>query len=183
MSIDVEGRHQVAPDQSYIIVANHQSLLDIFVVYGFTGLNIRWVMKKELRSIPIFGLACERMGHIIVDRSDTKAAVESINKARGKIKNGVSVVFFAEGTRSRKGEVKQFRKGAFRLAQELGLPILPISIHDTNKVLPSDTLDWAPGRVKLKLHEPIPTKGLDLEDIDAIGEQTRQVIGKALAES
>jgi len=146
-------------------------------------MNIRWVMKKELRAIPIFGLACERMGQIIVDRSNTKAAVESINKARSKIRDGVSIVFFAEGTRSREGEVKQFRKGAFRLAQKLGIPVLPVSIHGAGKILPSDTLDWAPGDVKVMLHEPIPTKDLGLEDVDALGEQTRQVIGKVLAES
>ncbi|MBQ62847.1 MAG: 1-acyl-sn-glycerol-3-phosphate acyltransferase [Gammaproteobacteria bacterium] len=183
MRIEVESDEKVAPGQSYVIVSNHQSLVDILTLYGYSGMNIRWVMKKELRAIPIFGLACERMGQIIVDRSNTKAAVESINKARSKIRDGVSIVFFAEGTRSREGEVKQFRKGAFRLAQKLGIPVLPVSIHGAGKILPSDTLDWAPGDVKVMLHEPIPTKDLGLEDVDALGEQTRQVIGKVLAES
>ena len=136
--------------------------------------------------VPILGicygmqLACEMMGQIIIDRSDTQAALESINSARGRIKNGLSIIFFAEGTRSRKGEVEQFKKGAFRLAQELSVPILPVSIHDTNKVLPSNSMDWHPGHVKLKFHDPIPTVGLTSEDVSALGEQTRQVIGEAV---
>jgi len=163
-------------------VANHQSLADIYVVYGYSGIDFKWVMKKELRSIPLFGLACEMMGHIIVDRSNTTAALESINLARNRIKDGISVVFFAEGTRSRKGEVDQFKKGAFRLALELGLPVLPVSIHNTNKVLPSDTLDWHPGHVKLKFHQPISTTGMGTKDINALRDQTRIVIADALAQ-
>lgn len=182
VSVEVQGRELVNPEQSYIIVANHQSLADIYVVYGYSGIDFKWVMKKELRSIPLFGLACELMGHIIVDRSNTTAALESINLARSRIKDGISVVFFAEGTRSRKGEINQFKKGAFRLALELGLPVLPISIHNTNKVLPSDTLDWHPGHVKLKFHDPISTTGLDTKDISALRDQTRIVIADALTQ-
>ena len=182
MSIEVQGKEIVDPRQSYIVVANHQSLLDIYVIYGYSGIDFKWVMKKELRSIPLFGLACEMMGHIIVDRSNTTAALESIDLARSRIKDGMSVVFFAEGTRSRKGEVDQFKKGAFRLALELGLPVLPISIHNTNKVLPSDTLDWNPGHVKLKFHDPIPTTGMNMKDISALRDQTRMVIAEAVAQ-
>ena len=182
MSIEVQGKEIVDPQQSYVVVANHQSLLDIYVIYGYSGIDFKWVMKKELRSIPLFGLACEMMGHIIVDRSNTTAALESIDLARSRIKDGMSVVFFAEGTRSRKGEVDQFKKGAFRLALELGLPVLPISIHNTNKVLPSDTLDWQPGHVKLKFHDPISTTGMVKKDISALRDQTRIVIAEAVAE-
>ena len=180
MTIEIDGREKITTGQSYIIVANHQSLLDIYVLYGYIGMNIRWVMKKELRSIPVFGLACEMMGQIIIDRSNTQAALESINSARSRIKDGLSVIFFAEGTRSRKGGVEQFKKGAFRLAQELSVPILPVSIHDTRKLLPSDTLDWHPGHVKLKFHDPIPTVGLTSDDVSALGEQTREIIRQAL---
>ncbi len=180
MSIKTYGREKVDKNQSYVVVANHQSLLDIYVVYGYSGIDFKWVMKKELRSIPIFGLACEMMGHIIVDRSNTKAALESINRARARIRDGISVVFFAEGTRSRDGEVEQFKKGAFRFALELGLPILPISIHNTCRILPSDTRDWYPGEVKLKFHDPISTEGLDSTDILSLRDRTRKVIADAL---
>lgn len=180
MTIEITGFEKTIAGQSYIIVSNHQSLVDIYVLYGYVGMDIRWVMKKELRSIPVFGLACEMMGQIIIDRSNTQAAVASINAARNKIKDGLSVIFFAEGTRSNDGEVERFKKGAFRLAVELGVPILPVSIHDTNRVLPSNTLDWHPGHVKLKFHDPIPTDGLTSEHVLALGEQTRDVIRRAL---
>jgi 1-acyl-sn-glycerol-3-phosphate acyltransferase len=181
-SIEVQGKEIVDPQQSYVVVANHQSLVDIYVIYGYSGIDFKWVMKKELRSIPLFGLACEMMGHIIIDRSNATAALESIDLARSRIKHGMSVVFFAEGTRSRKGEIDQFKKGAFRLAIELGLPILPISIHNTNKVLPSDTLNWQPGHVKLKFHDPISTTGMEKKDITALRDQTRAVIADAVAQ-
>jgi 1-acyl-sn-glycerol-3-phosphate acyltransferase len=183
MTIEIHGREKVARGQSYIIVANHQSLVDIYVLYGYLGMDIRWVMKKELRVIPVFGLACEMMGQIIIDRSDTESALASINSARSRIRDGLSVIFFAEGTRSRQGTVKHFKKGAFRLAQEIGIPILPVSIHDTSKVLPSDSLDWHPGHVKLKFHDPIPTTGLTSEDLAALGERTQAVIEQALRSS
>ncbi|MEX2326995.1 MAG: lysophospholipid acyltransferase family protein, partial [Pseudomonadales bacterium] len=84
MQVDVVGRDKVAPGQSYIIVANHQSLVDIYVLYGCLDMDIKWVMKKELRSVPVLGIACEMMGHIIVDRSNTEAALQSINAARDR---------------------------------------------------------------------------------------------------
>ena len=87
--------------QSYVIVSNHQSQYDILLMYGWLGTDFRWVMKKELRRVPVLGLACEKLGHIYVDRSDSAAAVASLNAARKKLVNGTSVVFFPEGTRSR----------------------------------------------------------------------------------
>lgn len=181
MRINVVGKEKVIPGQSYIIVANHQSLVDIYVLYGYLGMDIKWVMKKELRAVPVLGMACEMMGHIIVDRSNTDAALQSINAARDRIKNGISVVFFPEGTRSRNGELRPFKKGAFRLAQELGLPILPVTIHDTRKVLPSDTTEIVPGKVTLEFNDPIPTKGLSQAEIALLSDQVRSAITNSLA--
>lgn len=182
ISVDVEGAENVQPGQSYVIVANHQSLIDIYVLYGCSGVEIKWVMKKELRAIPVLGIACEAMGHIIIDRSNTEAAIESINNASNRITDGISVVFFPEGTRSRTGELKAFKKGAFRLAQDLKLPILPISIHDTNKLLPSDTMDLHPGKVKMRFHPPIPVEEVTNMEVEALATKSRDIIGRALAE-
>ena len=180
VSIDVEGREKVDPDQSYVIVANHQSMIDIYVLYGYLGIDIKWVMKKELRAVPFLGIACEKMGHILIDRTNTGAALDSINQARDKIAGGISIVFFAEGTRSRSGELKNFKKGAFRLAQELGLPILPVTIYNTRYVLPSDTLDLMPGKVKLRFNDPIETSNLAPGDVTALANETREVIRRSL---
>lgn len=178
MKVTVEGREHLAENQSYVLAANHLSLVDIYLLYGFTGVDLKWVMKQELRKVPILGLACELMGHIYVDRSNTDAAVASIEKARAKIKDGMCVVFFPEGTRSRTNELRRFKKGAFRMAQDLSIPIVPVSIHDTNKILPSDTTDWRPGSVKLVFHEPI--QSAELIDINQVANKTREVIVAAL---
>lgn len=177
MKVNVEGRERLQPGQSYILVANHLSLVDIYLLYGFTGLDLKWVMKKELRRVPVLGKACEMMGHIYVDRSNTEAALQSIEAARERVRDGMCVVFFPEGTRSRTTELRPFKKGAFRMALDLGIPVVPISIHNTQKVLPSDTLDWRPGRVKLIFHEPVQVTPENLNDI---ARETRQIIVDAL---
>ncbi len=180
MSIKIEGKENLTPGQSYVLAANHLSLVDIYVLYGFTGLNIRWVMKEELRKVPVLGLACDMMGHIYVDRSNTELALASITEARSRITDGVCVVFFPEGTRSRTSELRQFKKGAFRMANDLAIPVVPVSIHDTNRILPSGTLDWRPGKVKLRFHEPIPAGDLDAGEISELTTRTRDIIVAAL---
>ncbi len=181
MKVTVKDRDQIDPGQSYVIVANHQSLVDIYVLYGFSGLNTKWVMKQELRSIPVFGLAAESMGHILIDRKNTVAAVASIENAREKISNGTSVVFFAEGTRSRTGELKSFKIGAFRLAQELGLPVLPVAIHGARDILAPDSLHLSPGRVMLEFCKPISTEGIGIDGIGELSQQARSAIQSALS--
>jgi 1-acyl-sn-glycerol-3-phosphate acyltransferase len=177
VSVRVEGEAQLQPGQSYVIVANHQSQFDILVLYGFLGRDIKWVMKQELRQVPVLGAACAAMGHILIDRSDTDAALASINSARHRIRDGMSVVFFPEGTRSRSNELEPFKKGAFRLAQELQLPILPVTILGTRKILPATTLDLHPGEVTMVMHPPIDSQGMDLPTLI---QQTRQVMLETL---
>lgn len=184
VSVDVEGREKILPNQSYVIAANHQSLYDIYVLYGYSGIDSKWVMKKELRSIPLLGLTAQTMGHIIIDRSSPEQAIETINQAKERLRNGISVVFFAEGTRSRDGNLLPFKKGAFRLALDLQLPILPVSIHGSRKVLPSDTMELTPGRIKMVFHDPIPVPPDDSSGtaVSTLLNQTRQVLGDALRE-
>ncbi len=178
MSVTVQGKENLQPGQSYVLAANHLSLADIYVLYGFTGLDLKWVMKRELRIVPVLGYACYMMGHIYVDRSDTNRALTSIQSARARIRDGMCIVFFPEGTRSRTRELRQFKKGAFRMAQDLGIPVVPISIHNTNRVLPPDTLDWRPGSVKLIFHEPIDVD--EQTNINDLAAETRDIIVRAL---
>ena len=155
IGVQTTGKEHIKQGQSYVVVANHQSLLDIYLLYGYLGIDVKWVMKQELRAVPVLGLACEMMGHVIVDRSNTASALASMERARERIKDGMSVIFFAEGTRSRSGELKPFKKGAFRMAQELNLPILPITIQNTRHILPSDTIDLRPGVTRMTVGKPI----------------------------
>ena len=176
MLVAVCGRENVDPGQSYVIVSNHQSHFDIFVLYGWLDIDFKWVMKQELRKVPVIGIACERLGHIYVDRSRREAALASLNAAKQRIVDGTSVLFFPEGTRSRDNQLRPFKKGAFRMALDLQLPILPITIQGTGDILPSDTLDLYPGRVTMTIHPPIAVEDYDHTQLDALIARTRKVI-------
>ncbi|GAB6095709.1 lysophospholipid acyltransferase family protein [Desulfatiferula olefinivorans] len=156
MTVRVHGREHIDPGQSYVIVANHQSLYDIYVLYGWLGVDFKWVMKKELERVPALGPACKALGHIFIDRSNTVAAVASINAAREKINGGTSVVFFPEGSRSADGKTGAFKKGAFKMALDLGLPVLPITLSGTGKILQKGTTNLMPGTADMIIHPPIP---------------------------
>jgi 1-acyl-sn-glycerol-3-phosphate acyltransferase len=181
MRVRVEGRQNIDPHQSYVLVSNHQSQYDIFVLYGWLGIDFRWVMKKELRSVPAIGLACERLDHIFIDRSDRAAAVATLEVAKKKIVNGTSVMFFPEGTRSRDGKLQRFKKGAFRMAIDLGLPILPLTVTGTRDVLPADTSDLMPGSARLIIHKPISVEGVTREQCPELSDRVRTVIASGLS--
>ena len=156
MFVNVSGRENVDKKQSYIIISNHQSAYDIFLLYGWLGVDFRWIMKKELRKIFAVGYACEKVGHIFIDRSSPKAAFKSLEEAKYKLVNGTSVVIFPEGTRTGSNKMRSFKRGAFKMAYDLDLPILPVSIVDTHKVFGKGFFNLKPGKVKLKIHRPIP---------------------------
>lgn len=173
----VKGREHIEKGQSYVITANHQSLFDIFIMYGWLGIDIRWVMKHELRNVPVLGIACKRVGHIFVNRSNTKASLESINQAKKDIVDGTSVIFFPEGTRSRDGRLGKFKKGAFKLAFDLQLPVLPVTIKGSGKVLPSGTMDLKPGKIEMIIHPPIDIKKYnENKDFDKLVDDARCAI-------
>jgi 1-acyl-sn-glycerol-3-phosphate acyltransferase len=182
MPVRVDGHEHVDPEQSYVVVSNHQSHFDILVLYGWLGIDIRWVMKKELRTVPALGVACERLGHIYIDRSNHQAAIESINAAGKRITGGTSVLFFPEGTRSDDGKLRRFKKGAFRFAIDAGLPILPVTVVGTNQVLPARRYDLRPGRALLVIHEPVSTEDLATVDLPGLSDRVRTIIGSALSD-
>jgi 1-acyl-sn-glycerol-3-phosphate acyltransferase len=155
LRVEVHGREHAVPGQSYIIMSNHQSQFDILSFYGHWGRQFRWVMKESLRRFPGIGWYCSAGGHIFLDRSSHERAVESLKAARPLLADGISVVMFPEGTRSRDGRLQSFKKGGFMMALELGLPILPISISGSRHVLPPDTLWLLPGSIRIQVHPPI----------------------------
>ena len=181
MQVKVTGRHHVDERRSYVIVANHQSQFDIFVVYGWLGVDFKWVMKQELRKIPGIGIGCEKVGHIFIDRSNHEKALASLQAAKEKIVNGTSVIFFPEGTRSKDGSLGTFKKGAFKMAIDLSLPILPITIKGTKEILPPSSIDLFPGKVQMIIHEPIDTEAFTDDNLDDLMNLTRRVIESGLA--
>jgi len=183
MSVKMIGRENIDPNQSYVVVSNHQSNMDIIALYGFLGIDFRWVMKQELRSVVGLGTACAALGHIYIDRSNHEAAIRSINEARERITGGTSVIFFPEGTRSENGRLKQFKKGAFRFAINTGLPILPVTVDGTAEVLPARRYDLRPGRVRLVIHKPITMDDPAGSGVSTLSNRVKEIIGSALPEA
>ena len=180
MRVSVSGREHIDPTQSYVIVSNHQSLFDSLVIYGWLGVDFRWIMKQELRKVPALGYSCEKLEHIYIDRSNAKATVASLNAAKAKIVNGTSVLFFVEGTRSKDGQLLPFKAGAFQMALKMKLPILPITIVGTKNILPAGTTHLWPGKAKLIIHQPIPTIEYNRKQIKELMEITRKQMVSAL---
>jgi 1-acyl-sn-glycerol-3-phosphate acyltransferase len=176
-SVVMRGRYKIDPDRSYIVMSNHQSHFDVWALIAYLPLQLRWVMKIELRSIPVFGLGCEKLGMIYVDRGDSDKARESLETAKDKIRAGASVVFFPEGTRSPDGLIHEFKKGGFVMALGTETPILPITINGSRYALPKDMpLLMKPGNIEIIIHDPVEVSGLTYEDRDALMDEIRGII-------
>lgn len=152
------GLEKIDLQRSYVIAANHQSIFDIFAIYGWLPNIFKWIMKAELRKIPLVGKACESAGHIFINRSNPIAAKLSLDKAEQQLVNGVSVVVFPEGTRTRSGAMGSFKKGAFRMATDLGLPILPITIRGSFDRISRKSIYVYPGTIEMIFHDAVDVK-------------------------
>lgn len=175
--VTVEGGEHAHRGQSYVVVINHQSQYDILVVYGWLQLDLKWVIKQELRKMPGIGLGCEKAGHIFVDRRNPKQASKAIREALARLGNGVGILFFPEGTRSLDGHLLPFKKGAFRLSNEQEIPILPVTLVGTRDILPARSLKPFPGSVRMVIHPAIMPQG---KDVDQLMEETRSAISSAM---
>jgi len=178
VSMTVSGDEFVDKDQPYIVMANHQSHYDVLALIGYLPLPLRWVMKIELKKVPIFGIACEKVGHIYIDRGKSEEARQSLKVAVEKIRAGSSVVFFPEGTRSPDGKLKAFKKGGFVMALEAQVPILPVTVVGGRSILPKKSLRILPGDMKIIMHKPISVEGYTYETREKLVEQVRKVIEK-----
>ena len=154
--LEVHGREHMAPSETYLVMSNHRSLYDIPVLFEVIGSNIRMITKRELFQVPIFGKALEAGGFISIDRRNRHAAIRSLEQARALLASGTHVWIAPEGTRSRTGELLPFKKGAFYLAMDAGLPILPVTLIGTHQALPAKGVRSTPGaHVRVQIHAPI----------------------------
>jgi len=133
--VTVKGVDNIRIGQSYVFVSNHQSNFDIFVIYGWLPVVFKWLMKKEISRIPLVGVACRAAGHIAIDRGHARAASESLQAVEKQLVNGVSTVIFPEGTRTHDGKVARFKRGAFQIAWDLNLPVIPIRLEGCYEVM------------------------------------------------
>jgi len=183
LPMKVEGQEHLESDQSYVFVANHQGIFDIFVIYGYLGRNFKWMMKYQLGKIPFVGYACRKSHQIFVDKRGPKKIQKTYETAREILQEGYSVTVFPEGARSFTGHMGKFRKGAFALADELQLPVVPLTINGSFDVLPRtrgfiNLVDWHP--LSLTIHQPIYPVGRGPENVDATMRQAYESVMSAL---
>lgn len=155
VKVDVRGRENIEKNKSYIFVCNHQGAFDIWVIYGYLNHNFKWLMKKSLEKIAFVGYACKRSGHVFVDSNSIQSIRETIDTARHRLTDGMSLVIFPEGTRSKTGQIGDFKRGAFLLAAEFRLPVVPLSINGAFDIMPKDSYFPRRGKVILTIHKPI----------------------------
>lgn len=180
--VKVKGREKLHKHTSYVFVPNHQGAFDIFLVYGFLGRSFKWMMKRSLRKIPLVGKACESAGHIFVDRSNPKTILTTMRQAEKSLQNGVSLVVFPEGARSFTGHMGSFKRGAFQLADELQLAVVPVTIDGSFNILPR-TAKWIHRhRMTMTIHDPIFPKGKGMENIKATMQEAYNAVESALPE-
>jgi len=183
VGVSVEGAENADPQKTYVVVCNHQSQYDIFLVYGWLMLDLKWVLKAELRKAPGVGIGCEKAGHIFVDRNNPEQARKAVRDALESVGDGVGVLFFAEGTRSPDGRLRRFKKGAFRVATSQSLPILPVTIIGTRDIQKPKSMLVFPGKVRMVIHPAIEPKGKENgEDVLELMSRTRYAIASALPE-
>lgn len=181
LPVHIEGREHMDPKQSYVFVANHQGAFDIFLIFGFLNRHFKWVMKESLRNIPLVGRACEAADFIFISHNPKKIQ-DSHARARRILQGGVSVVVFPEGARTWDGKMIPFKRGAFQLACELQLPVLPMTIDGSFHVLPrSAGFNFVHRHsLSLTIHEPIQPDGKGIEAERALMSEAQSVIQSVL---
>lgn len=176
--VRVSGRENLKRGQSYVFVSNHQGAFDIFIIYGHLCRNFKWMMKYQLRKIPFVGAACEAAHFIFVDKRGPSKIKKTYENARHTLRDGMSVVVFPEGARTFTGHMGVFKRGAFMLADELQLPVVPLTINGSFNVMPRTNkwyhIDRHP--LSLTIHAPIYPTAHGADDITAMMNKSYEVI-------
>lgn len=182
LPVQVEGRENLQAHTSYVFVANHQGPYDIFLIYGFLGRNFKWMMKKSLGQLPLIGRACRSAGHIMVDKSGPRGIQHTCEQGRRVLHGGTSLVVFPEGARTFTGHMGVFRRGAFQLADELQMSVVPITINGSFDVLSRQQgftfLTWHP--LRLTIHPAIAPQESGHDDVQHLMQQSYDTIMSAL---
>ncbi len=180
--VSVKGREHINPKKSYVFVSNHQGAFDIFLIYGFLGVPIKWVMKAGIAKIPFVGAACRAAGFIFVDNSTPKAAARSVFEAERSLKKGASIVVFPEGSRTYDGKMIRFKKGAYQMAVDQHLPIVPITLNGPYDVLRIGSLNIRRHKMEMIIHAPISTDQSEVshKSLQQLADQTQQIIKEDL---
>ena len=178
--VDVAGLENVPTHAPIILMSNHQSLADIAAIVSTLPESVKWrfVAKKELVRVPIFGQALIASGHIIIDRGNRERAIASLRRAAARIRAGISVIVFPEGARSPDGHLRRFKSGPFHLAVEAQVPIVPITVSGSQHITPKGVLRVHAGRVKIVYGKPIATRGVAIADRKLLEARVREAIAR-----
>ena len=180
--VRIEGRDNLDPEATYIFVGNHTSMTDIWSFQGFMPHDFRWIAKKELFAIPVFGTAMRAVDFISIDRSRGRQALKSLNDAAENIAKGASVIIFPEGTRSPDGRLAEFKTGAIMLAIKSGVPVVPVGFNGAHEALPKGSLLARGGEIVLRIGTPIATKDFKAKDKRMLADTLREKVAELLDE-
>lgn len=178
--VTVKGIENIEPHQAYVILSNHQSTSDIWVLMGYLPINFRWVSKDSLFKLPSVGWAMKAAGYIPINRKDPRSAIQSMKLCREKLEKNISVLIFPEGTRSQDGALQDFKIGGVKLALEAQKPILPVTLIGTRDIIKKNGWQFNIGQeVKIIIDKPISVKGYTKKDKDLLNRQVHEVISTA----
>lgn len=180
LKVTVHGSEHIPQDHSAVYIVNHQSNFDIPILYAGLPLQFRWMAKKELFDVPLFGLAMRRCGYIPIDRSDRRKTMHSMNEAAQQIRDGASVIIFPEGTRTSDGHLQDFKKGGFLIAVKAQVPVIPVAIKGSFKVMSKNSLRINSGAIEMEIFPALDTAGLKNADIETLMAKVRQSIAAKL---
>jgi 1-acyl-sn-glycerol-3-phosphate acyltransferase len=178
IKLEVTGLDNFDKNKTYVFVSNHSSQYDIVVLQKTIPNRMAMIFKKELAKIPFFGWQLAMGPYVMIDRENYEKALKSIDEAKVKMqKQNISIVVFAEGTRSKTGDIQPFKRGAFRLATQVGYPIIPTTIVGSNKIMPKGTYKLRRGTIKVHFDKPIQSEGVKArqEEIDLMN-KVREII-------
>jgi 1-acyl-sn-glycerol-3-phosphate acyltransferase len=178
VKVKIEGMEHLNGKGPYIFMSNHQGSYDIFALLGHLPYQFKWLAKKELFSIPFFGWTMMAAGYISIDREGTRETVEAMNEAAQKIRDGMSVVIFPEGSRSPDGSIQAFKKGGFTLAIKSKVPIVPIAISGSRDIMPKDKLTATSGQIRILVDHPIEIQHCSSKDREFLMNKVRETILK-----
>lgn len=161
IEVRVRGLHRLS-SPPYVFMCNHQSALDIHALLAELPLSFKWIAKRQLFSIPIFGWAIKKAGYISIDRENAREALKAIEKAAVRIREGMNIIIFPEGTRSADGNLLPFKKGGFTLAFRAAVPVVPIGIYGSSALQPKGSfVPLKKGVIYIEVGEPIVLEGME----------------------
>lgn len=181
MRIRVRGLEQLDPRRTYIFIANHRSYLDTATLFAYTGRRVGLFAKKELLKVPILGIGMGFVNIMAIDRSNRERALDTVRAATERIRSGVSFGVFAEGTRARPGELLPFKKGAFYMAIETGVSVVPVAMKNTDRLMGKGEGTARPGTIEMVILAPVETRRLSTdEDVKRLAEEVRARVAEEL---